>query len=288
MQICISWNRLKSQWICFLSYVNWNIWNCTRKETLTDLRGSSHKIVSDRQTTTKPLQYDAIWLPYCMAHYVFVSTMLDLVEIFYPVLNETLHYTNTTFFWEFDSWITSTFCHKNEKDTTSKLIMTGQLFQLRLSKINNHFLDCIWQPLLVRVTLSKTLWHRHFTFLTHLNLACQGDVWQSWEDVEGWQFLFHGSDSRGEKVLNANSNWWSSQFGFLLLEPPVPKLMHITFYRPNGTYYILLRDSSLMFIQSHCYGMPWIKPFLDKETSLGYICVCVCDRDSGIWWAGEG
>lgn len=40
---------------------------------------------------------------------------------------------------------------QNEKkdDTTSKLIMIGQLFQRGLSKINNYFLDSVWQPLMV-------------------------------------------------------------------------------------------------------------------------------------------
>ncbi len=72
----------------------------------------------------------------------------------------------------FASWNMSTLSQANEKDTSSKLIMIGQLFCWGPSKINNHFLDSLWL-----VTASKTLWPCHSTFLTHLNLACCCGIW---------------------------------------------------------------------------------------------------------------
>lgn len=42
----------------------------------------------------------------------------------------------------------NSFSSTNEEESTSKLIMMGQLFQWGLFKINSHFLDSSWQPLL--------------------------------------------------------------------------------------------------------------------------------------------
>lgn len=84
------------------------------------------------------------------------------------------------------SWIASTLSQANEKDTSSKLIMIGQLFRWGLSKINNHFLDSRWQPMLGLVTPRKTLWRCHSTFLTHLNLACCCGVWLLQLDGQSW------------------------------------------------------------------------------------------------------
>lgn len=83
------------------------------------------------------------------------------------VLDGITHYFKITL--SFASWTTSTFSQANEADTSSKLIMTGQLFHWELSKISSHL---AWRPL--TATIRSRAAFRRSKLSTRLNSRGSG------------------------------------------------------------------------------------------------------------------
>lgn len=116
----------------------------------------------------------------------------------------------------FASWTTSTFSQANEADTSSKLIMTRQLFHWELSKINSHF---PWRPLTPAIG-SWVAFGRSELFI-RLNSFGSG-IWlgesagnpRPLQVLETQTSLMSCSEMKADPELNEGSVvgcWWAGQ-----------------------------------------------------------------------------
>lgn len=193
--------------------------------------------------TTPPL--DAVLLPVCAGWDTFVQNVREVPP------DETFLFINSFFSLFstglFASWITS----------TSKLIMTGQLFHGGPSRISSHFLDSFWQPSLAPRRSGAATSHSWNVSIW------RGGVWLSWGCGElvalnvSWQRL-----RRGEKVLRSHRGllWAINAHGFVWTKWCV--------IHPAES------SSSLVFTPSHRHGFPG--NFLWQQNLISvFVCVCV-------------